>query len=129
MMNNTSLPYSGVTSSYNHKWNPEQPNSPDTKQGLRKVWFLDAQWSTCPVEVENQVKDLWRFYELGNDNYIFKTSVDELLGMVEEEVTVERWKGMPDGWVEGPLEVDYLVQYIREHDIPDDEDIIIHWWW
>lgn len=103
------LEYSGQTSSYTHKWNPDKPNDPKTKSGLRKVWFLDAQWSTCPIEVENEVKMLWRDCDLGNDDYMLKRSVEDLLEWGDK--------------------TKYLVQYIREHGIPDDEEVVIHWWW
>lgn len=118
------LPYSGVTSSYLHKHSPEAPNTPDTPAGLRKVWFLDAQWSTCPREVEAQVKALWRVMELSNDVCIIKASVNELLEMEGQEV-----KELVDHeWKSVPLKLDYVIQYIREHGIPDDELVIIHWW-
>ena len=104
----TKLPYSGVTSSYLHKHHPEKQNYADTKAGLRKVWFLDAQWSTCPVEVQKEVIKLWEEYDLGNDHYMLDLSVNDLLEMKNTE---------------------YIVQYIREHNIPDDETVIIHWWW
>lgn len=122
------LPYSGETSSYHHKRN-DTPNPPDTPAGLRKVWFLDAQWSTCPVEVEEQVKDLWRLHELGNDRYMLKISVETLQQYEQkgEEQTIERWNG--SAWTDVPLKVDYVIQYIREHGIPDNEEVIIHWWW
>lgn len=123
------LPYSGRTSSYLHKWNPEQPNDLDTKAGLRKVWFLDAQWSTCPVEVENQVKDLWNYHELGNDRYILKISVNDLLEIEAAEPTINKYFSNPSRREDVVLKVDYVIQYIREHGIPDDEQVIIHWWW
>lgn len=123
------MKYSGRTSAYAHKhdFDPSVPLSPDTDKGLRKAWFLDAQWSTCPVEVESQVKDLWRCYELGNDRYILKTSIDELLNMVDEGATVKKFV---DGkWTKVPLQVDYIVDYIQQHGIAEDEQVIIHWWW
>lgn len=119
------IKWSGVTSSYIHKCNPDKPNSPDEPKGLRKVWFLDAQWSTCPKEVEDQVKDLWRYFERGNDHYIIKISTNGLLEHAGSEI--EKCNG--SGWVTGELNVDAIVQYIREHNIPDDEQIVIHWWW
>lgn len=121
--------WSGKTSSYHHKWN-DTPNPEGEEAGLRKVWFLDAQWSTCPVEVENQVKDLWRLYECGNDKYIIKMDMKELINMAEnphDYCAVER---RVDGkWVEGPIDVTAILQYARETGVQDDERIIIHWWW
>lgn len=104
----TKLPYSGITSSYLHIWHPEEKNHLEEKAGLQKVWFLDAQWSTCPKEVQKEVIKLWKDYDLGNDHYMLQLSVNDLLEFKNTE---------------------YIVQYIREHDIPDDETVIIHWWW
>lgn len=121
------LPYSGVTSAYAHKHDPSADLPENTVAGLRKVWLLDAQWSTCPIEVENQVKDLWRLWKLGNDQSIIKTSVIELLEL--EEATVESWNAEKVAWEEKPLDVTYIIQYIREHGIADDDLVIIQWWW
>lgn len=100
--------WSGMTSSYHHKWNTT-PNPPGTEAGIRKVWFLDAQWSTCPREVEDEVRALWRDWELGNDNYLIKTCIGDL----EEQ---------GDG-------TKAIRQYLREAGIGEEELVIIHWWW
>lgn len=121
------MEYSGKTSSYHHKWH-DTPNSEDEQSGIRKVWFLDAQWSTCPIEVENQVKDLWRFHDLGNDQYIIKTTIAELISDQEEEMTVKKHI-QGEGWQDVPLKTDFIVDYARQFGIGDDEQIIIHWWW
>lgn len=132
------IKWSGRTSAYAHKQDDwEEADISNVDGGLKKVWFLDVQWSTCPIEVEDQVRDLWRLNELGNDNYIFKTSVNDLLEYGDDTL-VERWvKPEPgqnfqigvNGWVEQPLKVDAIIQYIRQYNIPDDEMVIIHWWW
>ncbi len=123
--------WSGRTSSYNHKFDDWQskPLEPNHRKAVRKQYILDAQWSDCPVEVETQVQDIWRLCELGNDNYIFKTSINNLLDTVEEGTTVDRWNDETHKWEEGPLMVDAIVQYLREQGIGDDEQIWIHWWW
>lgn len=100
------LPYSGKTSSYHHKCYTT-PNPENVSPGLKKVWFLDAQWSTCPIEVYNEVRELWKQYDLGNDHYMLKLAVEDM----------------------EPEELPYLIQYIREHNIPDYEQVVIHWWW
>jgi len=142
------LPYSGRTSSYVHKHEPwQEGNMSDTPQAVRKQWVLDAQWTNCPREVEDQVKDLWRYHNLGNDNYILKYSVEDLLHLVEDGAKVEQWHEKPAnmsyeectklerqgkkiwGWIEGPIKVDYVVQYLREMGVADDETVWIHWWW
>ncbi len=122
--------WSGITSSYHHKWN-KTPNPPDTEAGLRKVWFLDAQWSTCPIEVENQVKDLWRLLSLGNDHYMIKTSLEDLTEYEEDDVEVEAWDDAQSKWSTKRLRTNAILQWLREQapDIKDDEQIVIHWWW
>ena len=78
------------------------PNS-----SVKKVWFLDAQWSDLPREVENEVKQLWRDYGLGNDHSICKREMDDEL--FEDYPKIYLWckyKGIPEG-----------------------EKILIHWWW
>lgn len=119
--------WSGVTSSYLHKWHPEKPNEPDTALGVRKVWLLDAQWSTCPVEVENQVKDLWRWAELGNDQYMYKTTIDGLIELQAMEEKIEQWSGSK--WVKATLKTNAIIQYLREMGVGENEKVIIHWWW
>lgn len=100
--------WSGKTSSYHHKWH-NTPNPEDVNKGFRKVWLLDAQWSDCPIEVENEVKDLWDDYECGNDKYVIKSSLSLL---IEQKRLV-------------------LVQYVQEQcpNIEENELILIHWWW
>lgn len=103
---------------------------------LKKQWVLDAQWTDCPEEVKQVVQDLWRLCVLGNDNYMLRRSVDNLFEWFGEEglFNVERWVWgeKPEdmkGWVETEVSVLPLVDYIRAAGIPDDEEIIIHWWW
>ena len=92
---------------------------------------MDAQWSTCPIEVENQVRVLWRFGELGNDKYIFKTTIEELLEFQDnpEDYTCEQWNDEKRKWEEKPITTDAIVQYLREMGVGDNEQVLIHWWW
>lgn len=94
---------SGKDTSYAAKW--DKP--PDGENSLTKVWFFDAQWSDCPDEVEKEVKQIWKDYELGNDRYMYKTTMDEEL--FQEYPGVYFWleyKGVQKG-----------------------EEVIVHWWW
>lgn len=106
------IKWSGATSAYAHKFNPQAELPADTPAGVRKVWLLDAQWSTCPIEVEDQVKLLWNWYENGNDSYIIKTSIRALKKLHKS------------------VNTNAVVQYLEEMGVTDeDEDVIIHWWW
>lgn len=111
------MEWSGRTTLHQHKFNDwkNYTVSEQDKKALRKVNFLDVQWSTCPVEVEDQVKALWTLYELGNDHSIIKTSINELIDISED---YEENK------------TDAIIQYLEEQGITnEDEEIIIHWWW
>lgn len=112
------IEWSGKTSSYHHKWH-NTPNGPDVESGFRKVWFLDAQWSDCPVEVEEEVKAMWQNYELGNDHYIIKTTLEDLGYGVEDEVE--------DGEPVYPATIQYILE--KEPLIGHEDQILIHWWW
>lgn len=111
------IQWSGKTTSYHHKWH-DTPNPPgEAKSGFRKIWFLDAQWSDCPVEVEEEVRKIWQCLQLGNDHYIFKTCINDL--------------SMPSAQEYTHGECPAIVQWVREKvpEIKGDEIFIIHWWW
>lgn len=94
---------SGKDTSYGNKW--DKPS--DGHDSVTKVWYFDVQWSDCPVEVEEQVIQVWEDYELGNDRYMFKCNLDEEL--FEEYPAIYFWlehKGVQKG-----------------------EKVIVHWWW
>jgi len=120
--------WSGKTASYHHKMF-DTPNPPYIKNALRKILFLDVQWTNCPIEVEDQVRDLWRLHELGNDNYILKESIESLIEYETNNVMVEQWDNKEIKYKEVPLKTDAIVQYLREQGVKDDEQVIIHWWW
>lgn len=94
---------SGKDTSYSAKW--DGPS--DGESSVSKVWYFDAQWSDCPDEVEAEVQQIWKDYDLGNDHYMFKTTLDE--GLFESYPRVYFWleyKGVQKG-----------------------EEVIVHWWW
>jgi hypothetical protein len=107
------MKWSGRTTLHAHKfdnnWKDHVVNDMN-KKGVRKVNLLDVQWSTCPIEVEKQVKELWIAHRLGNDNSIIETSIHEL--ETEEET-----------------KTDAIVQYLKEQGIKENEEVIIYWWW
>lgn len=74
---------------------------------VRKVWFFDAQWSDLPKEVEDEVRHLWKDYELGNDNYMVKRELDDEL--FEDYPKIYLW--------------------CKYRGVQEGEQIIIHWWW
>ncbi len=99
--------YSGRTSAHEHKfedWADKGKNvGADCFPQMR---LFDVQWSNCPVEVENEVRQLWRDYEFGNDNYYVKWS-----------------DSMAEGY---PLIAEFM---FRNGYYKSEEKILIHWWW
>lgn len=94
---------SGKDTSLASKWD----NPPDGEESVTKKWFFDVQWSDCPEEVEKEVRQSWRDYELGNDFFFWKATLDE--DLFEEYPAIYFWlehKGVPKG-----------------------EEVLIHWWW
>lgn len=72
-----------------------------------KKWYFDVQWSDCPEFVEDEVKYIWKDYELGNDKYIHKVRLDEEL--FDEYPNIYYW--------------------LKHKGVGEDEEVVIHWWW
>lgn len=111
------MTYLGVTSCLAHKHNPFVDIPADTKKAVRSIKILDAQWSTCPIEVYDQVSQLWSWAELANDSCIFKTSIKELASMHGNKVDYD----IPD--------VSRIIQYLTEQGVENTEEVWIHFWW
>lgn len=121
--------WSGRTTSYSHKGDDWRDRKPDGAKGVRKEWFLDVQWSTCPVEVQDQVRDLWRLHELANDHYIIKASISDLEELADQGFEAERWNKETIKYDKIPLKTDAIIQYLKEQGVGEVETVIIHWWW
>lgn len=103
--------YSGRTTSYSHQFDDWKNKPPSDRKAFRKQLVLDAQWSDCPIEVEEDVRKIWATYELGNDDYIFKYRIGEHV------------------YKNGANEFPVLEQYLREQGAGVGETVWIHWWW
>lgn len=116
--------WSGRTSAYQHKFDDWQTKdvlgAPPAFQTM-KVLF--AQWTLCPVEVEDEVKLLWRMMELGNDNSYHRTSIAELVETTEDETRVEIRGKMVD------VKFDNLIEFARINGLGETEEFLINWWW
>ena len=77
------------------------------QESVEKVWFFDAQWSDCPTFIEDEVRQLWADYELGNDNYFYKSTLNSEL--------YERYPRI------------YL--WLEHKGVKEGERVMIHWWW
>jgi hypothetical protein len=112
---------------------------------LKQRWVFEATHKDVPKEVEEQVHDLWTANEYGNDHYYYKTTIAEEEWSTERFSTKENPNPMTeyaqfDKWIDGKdgqcgswqkvdLRADKLIAWLREQGIPDDEEILIHWWW
>lgn len=116
------MQYSGRTSAYAHKhvkWQDKDYSQMaeyqtdgeldwhkvphQAKPALSQRVVFDAQWTDCPVEVEAEVKRLWRDRELGNDHYYVS-------------------------WDSNEMSADYPVidEYLKANNVTK---CLIHWWW
>lgn len=106
---------SGRTTCYEHKFDSSWEKTPKGhgKDCIRKVNLFDVQWSNCPVEVKDAVKQMWCDWELGNDHYFIKWDweMDDTEEYSESCAIVAAFlksKGFKEG---------------------DGEEILIYWWW
>lgn len=110
------------------KWSGKMTGGPATEDvALRKVWFLDVQGSTCPVEVEDQVRLMWQWDDqLTNDNSIIRTDLLELRTWWDEDTYVS-----PDVAHLPKPDTNLIADYIEEMEpgIQETDLILIHWWW
>lgn len=139
------LPYSGKTSAYEHKHGDSwKSNKFSGKPAVTTIKLINAQWTNMPVEVEDEVKELWRYCELGNDNYYWNGSIEELDEMMEPYedgdafgIEVEYWiDRQPDnkdddhwGWKKKRTTLPYLRQWLEEQGFKPEEKFLLHWWW
>lgn len=80
---------------------------------VKQVTILDVQWSNLDEEIVDEVRDLWRERELGNDySYLPFNVADE-----EYDQENEEW---------GVFKTPKLIEYLKSRGI---EDILIHFWW
>lgn len=107
--------WSNKTSSYHHKWN-DTPNPKDVEPALKQVWVLDLQWSDCPKELEREAKYMWESWNLGNNHCYKDFTLKELKSAYSTDL---------------PLIIKYISEQIeiRNLDIKEKDQILIHWWW
>lgn len=143
------LPYSGQTSAYEHKHGDAwKENKFAGAPAVTTIKLINAQWSNMPVEVEAEVKELWRYCELGNDHYYWEGSIsdmDEMMGSHEDNgeedeefgIEVEHWVSkQPDnpdddhwGWKKKYTTLPYFRQWLEEQGFEYEEKFLLHWWW
>lgn len=91
----------------NSKTTAQNCNIKGSRSSIRNVKYFDVQWSDCPLVIKEEVRNIWSTYDLGNDNYIYKCSLDEEL------------------FNEYPL----IYLWLDFNGVEPDESVIIHYWW
>lgn len=103
--------YCGRTSAYGHKHENWREFKGKIPPAISQVTVFNAQWTDCPVEVENEVKRLWRDNELRNDVcYYHWTAEDQVDGGRSHDAETY------------PL----IAEYLASKGVTD---CLIHWWW
>lgn len=104
--------YSGKTTSQNpgdpKYWIVPAPNS------IQTMTVFNVQWSDCPVEVEEEVQDLWHTNELRNDSCYFRWDRDAIEDEgAETEIPIRELYPLID-------------EFLQSRGI---STCLIHWWW
>lgn len=95
--------YSGRTTAYAHKFPGWETRDGTAEDCIKQMTVFDVQWSSCPIEVQEEVHQLWRDYECMNDKCIVKWETEEMC----EEYPV-------------------IAEYLRSRGV---DKCWIHWWW
>lgn len=74
---------------------------------MKKVWVLDYQYSDVSKEIKKEIKEIAEQWEMRQSSYL-PISID----LLEEN------EGTP-----------HLIQYLKDNNIPTDEDVLVCYWW
>lgn len=93
--------YSGRTTQLNHKFADWEAKAAKHSGAdcVKDIKVLDVQWSNCPVEVEEQVREIWADMGLGNDDYIFKWSPEHHAEDYPVVASYLKFRGVEDCWI------------------------------
>lgn len=110
--------YSGRTSAYEHKrddW--QEKDVSGVADCIQTVQVFRVQWSNCPIEVYNEVAEMWRKdSDLKNNSYYSWNRTDEYW---DETMEDESDKTMADAY---PL----IDEFLMSRGITEIE---INYWW
>ncbi len=107
------MKFSGRTTSLSHKVNNWKGKKANGKPCVRDIKLIDIQWSTCPVEIEDIVREMWQSRELGNDHYHLKFQGWEHLRDIS--TSDEHFK--------------IFKEYLESQGVKEDDECFIYWWW
>lgn len=101
------IKWCGKTGSYHHKHN-DTPNPKETPKALVKTWVLNAQWSDCPIEVQEEVARVYSDSDNLYNNSYWKMTLHELI-------------------CDFPIIAQYLIE--QDLNIELNDIILINYWW
>ena len=101
------MKYSGQTTCYEHKQGDFEDSKGKGGDCIIQETIFDVQWSNCPVEVEEEVKRLWRDNDLGNDDCYYQWD-----STTEDEYDKNEY----------PL----IHEYLKSRNV---QLCLINWWW
>lgn len=73
----------------------------------KSIRVFDFQCSGIPSFVSNEIRQMWRDYDLGNDYYYREVTLD-----------CELYESYPN-----------IYCWLKFHNVDDGETVLIHWWW
>lgn len=126
--------YSGRTSAHCHKFGDwESKDISDVDPAITQTVLFNAQWTDCPVEVEAEVKVLWKWKEFGNDNFYFNWDRDKEYWYSPSfepfgEKRSYECEDDEDDAKDAPLSEIFPIidEYLMSKGV---EKCLIHWWW
>lgn len=81
-------------------------------KALRKQWVLDIQWSDMEVELAPEAMKMWQ----GDSRLVNDCSISKF--------TEDDWYCAEAGNYPYPK----IAEYIKAN-VPDKEEVWVHWWW
>lgn len=125
--------YSGRTTNHSRlidDWQKEDVS--DSAPAIQQKTVFEVQWTDCPVEVEVEVKHLWRWQELRNDHCYFNWDRDDEHCF---DVTDPHAPKAPEGVTEEQADEEGVAirllyplidEFLMSRGV---EKCLIHWWW
>lgn len=107
--------YSGRTTASQHKRDDWASYDGPIPAAITLERVFNCQWTDCPVEVEAEVKRLWREIGFGNDHFYYPWESDNDYYNRETKKDTKLGKEFP-----------LINEYLRERGIIK---CLIHWWW
>lgn len=85
---------------------------------IKQVILVSAQWSDMPEEVVEEVRNLWRNCQYGNDNYYYNWINEDWLAAEGDEDYESYIGSYPK-----------IARYLRDNGLSEKDHILINYWW